>query len=88
MSMFTTRGIYILCGLRKSNLIFIKFQVLQTSVRLAMTANDFLELFKRLNCTTLPEDPHPELDEESVYSNPIRGNSKYSKKLKSLAVKT
>lgn len=88
MSMFTTRGKYILCGFRKSNLIFIKFQVHQTSVRLAVTANDFLEHFKRLKCTTLPEDPHAELDEESIYRNPIRGNSKYSEKLKSLAVKT
>lgn len=32
-----------------------------------MTANNFLEYFKTLEGTTLPEDPYPELDEESIF---------------------
>lgn len=88
MSMFTTRGNIYFVVLENQTSYLLKFQVHQTSVRLAVTANDFLEHFKRLKCTTLPEDPHAELDEESIYRNPIRGISKYSEKLKSLAVKT
>lgn len=59
-----------LCVLRKSNpKLFSKHK----SLRPAVTANDFLEHFKTLEGINLPEDQHPELDEESIFEELDKG---------------
>lgn len=75
-----------LCALRKTNpKLFYKTFPKHKSLRPAVTANNFLEYFKTLEGTTLPEDPYPELDEESIFEE--LGNEIVFEEIRS-AVKT
>lgn len=56
-----------------------------SQTQIAVTANNFLEYFKILEGTTLPEDPYPELDEESIFEE--LGNEIVFEEIRS-AVKT